>query len=213
LQIGTIMLVTGIAQLALAPVAVILEQRSGARLLAAVGFATYAVGMGLSALQTPQTDFEAMFWPQVIRGGAIMFCLLPPTRLALGSLPLDRVPDASGLFNVMRNLGGAIGLALIDTVIYTRAPVHAADLLAKLQAGDAATAGFLGIPAAMIAAIPPGPLDSQMQAMLAPLLEKAALTAAINDAWLMIAVLTVAALLCVPFARATMAPETQTLAA
>ena len=103
--------------------------------------------------------------------------------------------------------------ALIDTVIYTRAPVHAADLLAKLQAGDAATAGFLGIPAAMIAAIPPGPLDSQMQAMLAPLLEKAALTAAINDAWLMIAVLTVAALLCVPFARATMAPETQTLAA
>ena len=56
-----------------------------------------------------------MFWPQVIRGLAIMFCLLPPTRLALGTLDASRVPDASGLFNLMRNLGGAIGLALIDT--------------------------------------------------------------------------------------------------
>ena len=63
-----------------------------------------------------------MFWPQVVRGAAIMFCLLPPTRLALGHLAPDRVPDASGLFNLMRNLGGAIGLALIDTVIYGRAP-------------------------------------------------------------------------------------------
>ena len=42
-----------------------------------------------------------------------MFCLLPPTRLALGRLPPERVADASGLFNLMRNLGGAIGLALV----------------------------------------------------------------------------------------------------
>jgi DHA2 family multidrug resistance protein len=54
-----------------------------------------------------------MFWPQVIRGVAIMFCLLPPTRLALGALSETQVPDASGLFNLMRNLGGAIGVALI----------------------------------------------------------------------------------------------------
>jgi DHA2 family multidrug resistance protein len=80
------------------------------------------VGLGLSGLQTPETDFAAMFWPQVIRGLAIMFCLLPPTRLALGHLAASRVPDASGLFNLMRNLGGAIGLAMIDTVIYTRSP-------------------------------------------------------------------------------------------
>jgi len=49
-----------------------------------------------------------------------MFCLLPPTRLALGALTEAQVPDASGLFNLMRNLGGAIGIALIDTILYGR---------------------------------------------------------------------------------------------
>ena len=121
LEIGRIMLVTGVAQLLMAPIAVALEQRLDARLLTAAGFGMFAIGLGLSGLQTPQTDFDAMFWPQIIRGAAIMFCLLPPTRLALGRLDASRVPDASGLFNLMRNLGGAIGLAMIDTVIFARA--------------------------------------------------------------------------------------------
>lgn len=200
-EIGTIMLVTGVAQLLMAPVAVALEQRSSARLLTAFGFGLFALGLGMSGFATPQTDAGGMFWPQVVRGLAIMFCLLPPTRLALGHLSPDRVPDASGLFNLMRNLGGAIGLALIDTVIYARAPVHGLDLMAQLQAGNTAAAAFVGIPPQMFAALPPGPLDAATQGLLAPLLEKAALTAAINDAWLLIAVLTAIALLCVPFAR------------
>ena len=86
LEIGTIMLVTGVAQLLMAPVAVALEQRANARLLTAAGFGLFAVGLGMSAFQTPETDFAGMFWPQVVRGLAIMFCLLPPTRLALGHL-------------------------------------------------------------------------------------------------------------------------------
>lgn len=200
-DIGTIMLVTGVAQLLMAPVAVALEQRADARLLTAFGFGLFALGLGMSGFATPQTDAGGMFWPQVVRGLAIMFCLLPPTRLALGHLSPDRVPDASGLFNLMRNLGGAIGLALIDTVIYSRAPVHGRDLMAQLRAGDTAAAAFAGIPPQVFAALPPGPLDAATQRLLEPLLEKAALTAAINDAWLLIAVLTVIALLCVPFAR------------
>lgn len=201
LEIGTIMLVTGVAQLLMAPVAVALERRVDARLLTGFGFALFAAGLAMSGFQTPQTDGAGMFWPQVVRGLAIMFCLLPPTRLALGELTLDRVPDASGLFNLMRNLGGAIGLALIDTVIYARSPVHGADLLARLQAHDAGAAHLLGIPPGLLEAMPPGPVSGAIAAQLAPVLEKAALSEAINEAWLMIAALTVVALLCVPFAR------------
>ena len=92
------MLVTGLAQLATAPVAVALERRVDARLLTGFGFGLFALGLGLSCKQTIETDFNEMLVPQVMRGVAIMFCLLPPTRLALGNLPLARVPDASGLF-------------------------------------------------------------------------------------------------------------------
>ncbi len=195
------MLVTGVAQLATAPVAVALEQRLDARLLTAGGFGLFAVGLGLSALQTPRTDYDEMFWPQVLRGCAIMFCLLPPTRLALGNLDKSRVSDASGLFNLMRNLGGAIGIAIIDTVIYSRSTKHSVDIIGRLQAGDIETARFVGIPLKIFSERPGGPLDSFTQQILKSLIEKAALTQAINEAWAMIAVLTFAALMCVPFAK------------
>jgi len=202
-EIGKVMLVTGVAQLATAPVAVALERRVDARVLTGLGFLLFAVGLGLSALQPPQADFAEMFWPQVLRGVAIMFCLLPPTRLALGQLEAARVADASGLFNLMRNLGGAIGLALIDTVIYGRSPLHVRAITERLQAGDVATAKAVGIPVQMFLAQGRGPIDADTAAILAPMVKRLALTDAINDAWAMIAVLTLAALLTVPFARSS----------
>jgi DHA2 family multidrug resistance protein len=86
--------------------------------------------------------------------------------------------------------------------------MHGLDLMARLQAGDTAAAMIAGIPPQVFAALPPEPLDVATQVLLAPLLEKAALTAAINDAWLLIAVLTGIALLFLPFARRSVtAPE------
>ena len=201
LEIGTIMLVTGVAQLVVAPVAVALERRLDPRLLTAAGFAVFAVGLGLSMWQTRHTDYDGMFWPQAVRGVAIMFCLLPPTRLALGHLDKLRVPDASGLFNLMRNLGGAIGIALIDTVIFGRAPMHGVEIAHRLQTGDMATAKFVGLPLDVFAERWSQPLNSGTRALLEPLIQDAAMTQAINEAWAMIAILTVAALICVPFAK------------
>jgi len=203
LEIGEIMLVTGVAQLLVAPIAVALEQRADARLLTMAGFALFALGLALSALQTPGTDYDGMFWPQAIRGFAIMFCLLPPTRLALGQLSPIRVPDASGLFNLMRNLGGAIGLALIDTVVYSRAAAHGEAIIARLQLADVDVARFVGVPIDLLRSRPPGPFNAEALAMLHRLVEKAALTQSINEAWAMIAALTVAALVCAPFASSS----------
>ncbi len=199
LEIGMIMLVTGVAQLSIAPIAVALEQRADARVLSAVGFALFAGGLALSAVQTPSTDYDAMFWPQVIRGIAIMFCLLPPTRLALGALEIHQVPDASGVFNLMRNLGGAIGLALIDTVIYSRSSLHVGEITKSLMAGDVSMARFVGIPPGLLATYQPGQPGAGTETVLKPLVEKAALTLAINDAWMLMAALTAIVLICIPF--------------
>ncbi|MGO6685773.1 DHA2 family efflux MFS transporter permease subunit [Rhizobium leguminosarum] len=200
LEIGMTMLVTGIAQLITAPIAVALEKRMDARLLSAAGFALFAIGVGMSAFQDPRSDYDAMFWPQVVRGVAIMFCLLPPTRLALGTLPPERIPDASGLFNLMRNLGGAIGIALIDTIIYTRSEPLGQVLWTRLQAGDVEAASFVGAPLQTIAGRS-GSFDADTTALLDPLVQTAASVQAINEAWMVIAVLTACALLSVPVAR------------
>lgn len=201
LEIGSIMLVTGVAQLLVAPVAVALERRLDARLLTGAGFALFAAGLGLSAFQTPHTDFKDMIAPQLVRGIAVMFCLLPPTRLALGHLDPARVPDASGLFNLMRNLGGAIGLALIDTVIYGRAPSIGEGLKARLLAGDFEAARIVGIPDFLFEMQLGAEHTPRSVAMMRPMVEKAALTVAINEAWAMIAAVTALALACLLFAR------------
>jgi len=195
LDIGKVMLVTGCAQLLTAPIAVALETRIGSRTLTALGFALFALGLTLSMFETTATGFREMFWPQLVRGAAIMFCLLPPTRMALGHLPDSDVADASGLFNLMRNLGGAIGLALIDTVLYGRAPHHAAAIVAKLQAGDTATAKAVGIPMDLWAMRGSGPIDPSVKAMLQPMIEKLAFVQAANEAWAMLGALTAVAIL------------------
>jgi len=199
-EIGSIMLVTGLAQLLAAPFAAILERRLGARFLTGVGFALFALGLGWSAFQPRVADFDEMFWPQVVRGVAIMFCLLPPTRIALGELPEDEVADASGLFNLMRNLGGAIGIALIDTIVYTRSGPLGDGLWERLKAGDVNAAAFVGAPLQAIAGHK-GEFDADTTSMLDPLVQTAASVQAINEAWMVVAVLTACALLWVPFAK------------
>ena len=199
LEIGKIMLVTGVAQLLTAPLAVVLEKRFDERYITTCGFLLFGVGLALSCVQTPQTDYDQMYWPQVVRGAAIMLCILPPTRLALGQVLPDLVPDASGLFNMMRNLGGAIGIALVDTVIYSRAPVHSTRIVELLTEGDAHTIQSLGIPPELMVG---GLNDPQVHSALSPLVERLSFVDAVNDAWALVSLLTFAALICIPVARA-----------
>ena len=188
--IGQVMLVTGAAQLLAAPIAVQLERRVDARFLTACGFGLFAIGLAMSAFQTRDTDFQEMFWPQVLRGTAIMFCLLPPTRLALGHLAKEQVAHGSGLFNLMRNLGGAIGLALIDTVIYGRAPIHGEVLAERLRQGEVEAGRIVGLPDGLLKGEPIGEISASMESFVRPLIEKVALVQAINEAWALLAILT-----------------------
>jgi MFS transporter, DHA2 family, multidrug resistance protein len=199
-EIGTVMLVTGVAQLVTAPIAGALESRVDPRRLSAVGFALFALGLGCSAFQSRLADFDEMFWPQVLRGVAIMFCLLPPTRLALGALAEADVPDASGLFNLMRNLGGAIGIALIDTILYGRTGGHAEALRDRLIAGDIAAAQAIGLDLELFTHRPPDVSDATVEAYLRPMVEKAAFALSTNEAWALLAFAALLGLLLVPFA-------------
>jgi MFS transporter, DHA2 family, multidrug resistance protein len=201
LEIGAIMLVTGAAQLAAAPIAGALESRLNPRWLSAAGFGLFAIGLGWSAFESRVADYDEMFWPQVLRGVAIMFCLLPPTRLALEALPQKQVPDASGVFNLMRNLGGAIGIALIDTILYGRTSGHADALRDRLIAGDATAAQAIGLDLQLFTHRPPGVSDATVEAYLRPMVERAAFALSTNEAWALLACAALLGLLLIPFAR------------
>jgi MFS transporter, DHA2 family, multidrug resistance protein len=200
-EIGTVMLVTGVAQLLTAPFAALLESRIGARPLTAAGFALFAFGLGLSYFQPRTADFDEMLWPQILRGIAIMFCLLPPTRIALGDLPEAEIADASGLFNLMRNLGGAIGIALIDTILYGRVGIYAENFRDRLLAGDVSAAKAIGLdPSLLLNRASRPPTEAEI-AFVQPLVEKASLALCINEAWALLAGVAIVGLLLVPFAR------------
>ena len=197
LRIGEIMLVTGAAQLLMVPVAVQFEKQIDARWLTILGFALFALGLGLSTSETVDTDYNEMFWPQLIRGAAVMLCLLAPTHIALGGLSHDEIGDGSSLFNMMRNLGGAIGISLIDTLLFTRGPEHAEALTEKIKAGDPQTLDLFGLTPADIA----GGIDPMRLLDLMPDLEKQSLVMAINDAWTMLTAITLIALVALLFTR------------
>jgi len=212
-EIGSIMLVTGVAQLVAAPCVTLLESQVDARALTAIGFGLFAAGLAMSAFEPPTADFAEMFAPQMVRGIAIMFCLLPPMRIALGDLPEAEVADASGLFNLMRNLGGAIGIALIDTILYGRVETHAEDFQARLLARDVTAAQAIGLDPQLLLSQPPGPPDAAAVAYVRPLVEKASLALCVNEAWVLLAVVAVIGMILVLLTRTAAERDVQQLIA
>lgn len=127
-MIGDTMFVSGAAMFLSAPLAGQLSQRFDPRYMLIGGFLLFAYGTWQMTAITQDWDFWELLWPQIFRGVGIMFSIVPVTNTALGTLSPERMKNASGLFNLMRNLGGAIGLAAINTVLNDRTDLHIARL-------------------------------------------------------------------------------------
>ena len=190
LDIGLVILVTGIAQLITAPIIVQIDRFVDARLLSAVGFFAFAVGLLMSGFQTINTGYDEMFWPQVVRGAFVALCILPPIRFALGFIPREHIADASGLFNLSRNLGGAIGIALIDTIVFSRSPEHADRILDLLKLDPPKAAALLGLTMDEL----PDAEDPTGLMGIMDVIQQASLTFAINEAWIVMGTITAVAL-------------------
>jgi DHA2 family multidrug resistance protein len=102
--------------------------RIDARLMLAAGFAIVAISNWQMSYLTRDWDFWQLLVPQVLRGFGMMFAIVPITNISLGTLAPDRLKNASGLFNLTRNLGGAVGLAGLNTVLDKRIDLHLARL-------------------------------------------------------------------------------------
>ncbi|HEV8019893.1 MAG TPA: DHA2 family efflux MFS transporter permease subunit [Candidatus Lustribacter sp.] len=199
LEIGEIMTVMGASQLLAAPFATLADRRLPARWVVAAGFGLFAAGAFGNAFQTPRTDFGGLLVPQLLRGAALLFCIVPITNVALDELPPAALANASGVLNFMRNVGGAVGIGVVDTIVNVRPPAIATRLLGELVKGNAATAAFVGIPRDLLAGVNLAHADPGDIAFVKPIIARAAATVAFNEAWLVMGGILALSLVLLPF--------------
>src|SRR5207302_9925819 len=108
-----------------------------------VGLACFALGMSNFAPITHEWGWRDLLLPQAFRGFAQLFAVAPTVTLTLGGLAPERLKLASGLFNLMRNLGGAIGIAVCGTILNDRANPHSLRLAEHLTTANPAAVNLL----------------------------------------------------------------------
>ncbi len=128
LMVGETMFVSGAAMFVSAPLVGRLMDRADPRLMLTAGFLIVALSNWEMTYVTKDWDFWELFVPQLLRGFGMMLSIVPITNVALGTLAPERLKNASGLFNLTRNLGGAVGLAGLNTVLDKRIDLHLARL-------------------------------------------------------------------------------------
>jgi len=181
LQIGETVVVAGAVQLLVSPLTNILARKLDLRVMLAIGMALFVVAVYLNAFMTDQEGFAELFVPQAVRGIALMFCFLPANLIALGTLPPSQLKNAAGLYNLMRNLGGAIAIAAIGTILNNRLWFHWNRLIEDVNPARPAVQHFLDAQSSRLGAMVPGDPSRAALELLAQMVERQALVMSFND--------------------------------
>jgi len=202
-QIGGAILWAGPFQLATVPIYGFLASRVDLRLLLMIGLICFGASMWLFTPIMNQWGWEEMLLPFAFRGIAVPFAIASTVTLTMGNLPPDRVKSASGLFALMRNLGGAIGIAACATIVNDRTNLHFLHIAEHLNFANTELAGWLLRVASRYTQIF-GDTTVSHTAALKKLWEVAYREAQVQahaDAYLVIAVCFVVSAMMVPFMR------------
>ena len=138
-QIGMVLAWTGLPQLFLIPLVPQLMKRFDARLIIGVGFVLFATSNFMNVFMTSNYAADQLFWPNIVRavGQALVFA--PLSAVATAGIEAENAGSASGLFNMMRNLGGAVGIAMLQTFLTKREQYHSNVLTQSVSMLEQAT--------------------------------------------------------------------------
>ena len=123
-QIGMVLAWTGLPQLALIPLVPRLMRRFDPRLVIGIGFALFAASNFMNIAMTSDYGSDQLFWPNVVRAVGQALAFAPLSAVAPAGIEPENAGSASGLFNMMRNLGGAVGIAVLQTFLTKREQYH-----------------------------------------------------------------------------------------
>src|SRR6266516_1265173 len=144
-----------------------LQGKFDGRLSIAAGVGIFALSMWKHALFSTESGFVDFFWPLIFRGVGLGLIFVPLTNLALADLPMSKIPNGTGLFNLMRQLGGSVGIAISATLVQRFTAIHRADLAANVTPYAEATRERLaGIMARLVATGTPAPLAQSKALMI-----------------------------------------------
>jgi MFS transporter, DHA2 family, multidrug resistance protein len=200
-QIGETVLVAGVVQMLMSPFSSQIARRLDLRVMLAIGFVLFAFSMYLTAGLTNQSGFVELFVPQAARGLALMFCYLPANMIAMGSLPADKLRQGAGLYNLTRDLGGAIGLATLGTLLNSRLHFHWNRLIEDINPARPAVQQFIETQTNRLDGLIAGDPAAAATRLLANLVRREALVLSYNDMLLVIGCVFVFGLMLMPLLR------------
>lgn len=202
-QIGAATFSTGVASVIGVPVYIVLARKFDTRWLMMFGLACFAASMWSFSSITHDWGANELLLPQILRGFPQVFAVAPAVTLGLGSLPPERLKYASGLFNMMRNLGGAVGIAVCSAILNARTNFHFLMLASHLTPANEAMNHLIANAGSRYAADVGDPQAARLAALkqLWAITYREATTLSYADAFMAIAAIFVVASLLAPLLR------------
>jgi DHA2 family multidrug resistance protein len=138
-QSGEVMAWTGLPQLLVIPFVPLLMKRIDARLLVGTGLLVFAASCFMNLELDVNYAAPQLFWPDITRALGQALVMTPMSAIAMVGIAPAEAGAASGLFNMMRNLGGAIGTAAVETFFTKREQFHSAIITPNVSLLEPAT--------------------------------------------------------------------------
>jgi DHA2 family multidrug resistance protein len=126
MQIGEVIMWVGLPQLFIMPFAAKLSSKIDNRILCSAGLLLFGISCLMNAYMDAGTGYDQLFWSQIVRALGQPFIMLTLSNFAMKGIAPKDMPSASSLFNMTRNLGGSIGIALLATALSQREHFHSA---------------------------------------------------------------------------------------
>jgi DHA2 family multidrug resistance protein len=163
----------GIGAILIMPVIGVLTGRLDNRWLIVTGFAVFgwtSIWMGRLTLDISPTS---LLWPIIISGAGTGMVFVPLATLTMGTLKNEQIGNASGLFNLMRNVGGGIGISMVNTLVARHSQIHRAQLVQNLAPQNPAFQHtFDATRAAMAQSAGPGVADQKAYGLIQGILSQ-----------------------------------------
>jgi DHA2 family multidrug resistance protein len=133
-QAGMVFLPIGMIQAILSPISGIMSDRFNPKIPALLGITLLGIGLYLQNFLSLDSSNSQIMMPLIVRGFGMGMIIAPLGSLAMSRMPPQKLAQASGLFNVIRQIGGSFGVAVMGTILSKQVVVHSANYFQSVNA-------------------------------------------------------------------------------